>query len=153
MVISQIFSQESILIEALLSLLNKEQKHLISNDIEAIDNILDEKDNLLMRLQSAAVDRFKKLVGLGYSGNESGMQAWLESQTDFQSSNDWIVFQQNLVKVQELNRLNGTLISKHFNRNQQWIGHIQGAFQGNQSSEVLYNNVGQNPFATKKSLF
>jgi flagella synthesis protein FlgN len=148
-----IFTQESLLIEALLSVLIAEQKYLINNDIDAIDGVLLEKDSLLMRLQEAGALRLSALSGLGYPATESGMQAWLEVQTDVGVRDAWLQFQQDLAKAQELNRLNGTLISKHFNRNQQWIGHFQGAMAGDGASQELYTSVGQNPFSSKKTTF
>jgi flagella synthesis protein FlgN len=147
------FTSESLLIEALLSVLANEQMHLINNEIEAIDAVLAEKDSLLLRLQEAGAARLKVLGGNGYPASESGMQAWLDAQTDEQTHDAWTYFQQNLAKAQELNRLNGTLISKHFNRNQQWIGHFQGALAGDKAGEGLYTNFGQNPFAAKKTQF
>jgi len=148
-----IFTQESLLIEALLSILNTEQKYLIDNEIDPIDGVLAEKDAMLLRLQEAGALRLKALSGLGYPASESGMQAWLEAQTDAGVLDAWLQFQQNLAKAQELNRLNGTLISKHFNRNQQWIGHFQGAMAGDGASQELYTSVGQNPFSSKKTTF
>lgn len=150
MVNQHIFTQESLLIEALLSLLIAEQKYLINNEIDAIDNMLVEKDALLMRLQEAGVARLHALSGSGYAGTEAGMQAWLQAHQEIGIREAWRQFQQNLVKAQELNRLNGTLISKHFNRNQQWIGHFQGALAGDEASKELYSNAGQNPFSNKK---
>jgi flagellar biosynthesis protein FlgN len=127
------------LLDELLALLSREQAHLVKADVEAIEAILDEKSILLQRLNLAARARYDALAANGYEANEAGMDAWVQRNAKQNISQSWGKFQKALGQAKEMNRLNGVLISKHFNRNQELLNHLQG----NTSKDSVYGRDGQ----------
>ncbi|PKO46972.1 MAG: flagellar protein FlgN [Betaproteobacteria bacterium HGW-Betaproteobacteria-22] len=120
------FTQDAELLKQLLNLLEREQQHLIKADVDAVEAILDEKSVLLQQLNHAAKTRYATLAQNGFEANEAGMSAWIEKVNRPDVRRTWLNFQLSLAQAKELNRLNGTLISKHFNRNQELLNHLQG---------------------------
>ncbi len=133
------FTQDTLLVAELIALLEREQAHLVKADVDAIEAILEEKSLLLQRLNLAVKARYQLLQANGFSSNESGMSDWVEKQAKKDITTAWVIFQKSLAQAKELNRLNGTLISKHFNRNQELLNHLQGT---NDASSV-YGPDGQ----------
>ncbi|MCX7188780.1 MAG: flagellar protein FlgN, partial [Methylotenera sp.] len=68
-----------------------------------------------------------------------GMLAWLKHQAKPVINQQWLNFQKTLSQAKEMNRLNGVLINKHFNRNQQLLNHLQG----NSNAGDVYGKNGQ----------
>jgi flagella synthesis protein FlgN len=133
------FTQDTLLVTQLIALLEREQTHLVKADIDAIEAILEEKSLLLQRLNLAAKARYQLLQANGFSPNEAGMSEWVEKQAKKDITTAWVSFQKSLEQAKELNRLNGTLISKHFNRNQELLNYLQG----NNGSNSVYGPDGQ----------
>lgn len=133
------FTQDALLVAELIALLEREQTHLVKADVDAIEAILEEKSLLLQRLNLAAKARYQLLQTLGFSANEAGMSAWVEKQAKKDITTAWVNLQKSLAQAKELNRLNGTLISKHFNRNQELLNHLQG----NNDANSVYGPDGQ----------
>lgn len=133
------FTQDALLVAELIALLEREQAHLVKADVDAIEAILEEKSLLLQRLNLAAKARYQLLQTLGFSANEAGMSAWVEKQAKKDITTAWVNLQKSLAQAKELNRLNGTLISKHFNRNQELLNHLQG----NNDANSVYGPDGQ----------
>jgi len=125
--ITTLFEQDAKLLNELLFLLSREQVSLINADIDSIESMLDEKGNLLQRINASVQVRYKALFKAGFEPNENGMAAWVRKDTLPQQVEAWQNFQKTLEQAKELNRLNGQLINKHFNRNQQFINHLHGA--------------------------
>jgi len=125
--ISTLFEQDAKLLNELLFLLSREQISLVNADIDSIEAMLDEKGALLQRINASVQDRYKALFKAGYEPNENGMAAWVRKDTLPKQVEAWQSFQKTLDQAKEMNRLNGQLINKHFNRNQQFINHLQGA--------------------------
>jgi len=120
------FEQDALLVNQLLSDLQKEQAALVVSDIDAIEQLIDKRLVLLQQLSVAAKNRYDALAQQGFEANEKGMAQWLKAQAKPILNRAWETFQKALVQAKELNRLNGVLINKHFNRNQQVLGHLQG---------------------------
>lgn len=133
------FEQDTKLLDTLLILLSREQSHLVKADVESIEAILDEKSVLLQQLNLAARSRYDALAANGFDANEAGMDAWVQHQGKKNLSLSWAKFQKALTQAKELNRLNGVLISKHFNRNQELLNHLQG----NAGGDSVYGRDGQ----------
>lgn len=132
-------SQDALLVAELIALLEREQTHLVRADVDAIEAILEEKSLLLQRLNIAAKVRYQQLQTNGFPSNESGMSSWVEQQGKKEITTAWVDFQKSLAHAKELNRLNGILISKHFNRNQELLNHLQG----NNDASSVYGPDGQ----------
>jgi flagella synthesis protein FlgN len=133
------FTQDALLVSELITLLEREQAHLVKADVDAIEAVLEEKSLLLQRLNLVAKARYMLLQAHGFTSDESGMSAWLEKQAKKEITVAWANFQKSLAQAKELNRLNGTLISKHFNRNQELLNHLQG----NSDVNSVYGPDGQ----------
>jgi flagellar biosynthesis protein FlgN len=120
------FDKDAKLVRQLLEVLTREQSSLVLSDVDAIEAAMDEKSILLQDISIAANARYAALKANGFDANESGMTVWLESQNKPVLSESWIQFQKTISQAKEMNRLNGVLINKHFNRNQQLLNHLQG---------------------------
>jgi len=131
------FEQDAQLVIQLLKELQNEQAALIVSDIDAIEAIIDSRLVLLQQLSVAAKYRYDALAAHGFEPNENGMAKWLKVQGKPTLNKAWQTFQKSLVQAKEMNRLNGILISKHLNRNQQVLGQLQS---NNQQAEVYGKN-------------
>ncbi|MES1987542.1 MAG: flagellar protein FlgN [Pseudomonadota bacterium] len=121
------FEQDAKLVSNLLEVLTREQSSLVLSDIDAIEAVMEEKSVLLQNISLTANTRYAALAAGGFAPNESGMTAWLKSQTKATLAESWERFQKSISQAKEMNRLNGILINKHFNRNQQLLNHLQGS--------------------------
>ena len=83
--------------------------------------------------------RYALLAASGLEANESGMIDWLKRQAKSALNESWERFQKSIIQAKEMNRLNGMLINKHFNRNQQLLNHLQG----NSANGSVYGKNGQ----------
>ncbi|MDP2229580.1 flagella synthesis protein FlgN [Methylotenera sp.] len=133
------FEQDAQLVNNLLELLTREQSSLVMVDVDAIEALMEEKSELLQHINTAAKSRYAALAASGFEQNESGMTAWLKSQAKPALNTAWDKFQKSISQAKEMNRMNGMLISKHFNRNQQLLNHLQG----NSGAGDVYSKSGQ----------
>lgn len=131
------FDEDVRLMREFSKLLEREQESLIANNAAEIEEVVSVKASLLQQINETAKKRYAKLVALHFEANENGMVAWVINQADPQVKKRWESFQQLLMKSKETNRLNGLLITKHFNRNRQILQGLQNAFK---SDEVYGRN-------------
>ncbi|CAG0988631.1 hypothetical protein MTYP_02158 [Methylophilaceae bacterium] len=118
--------KESRAVNRLAEILEQEQSYLISAEMDQMQTLLDEKSRLLQDLSRSSQERYQWLSKAGYAANETGMSDWLKQQSKDALQSAWLTMQQTLVKIKELNRINGMLIHKHFTRNQQLLNTLQG---------------------------
>lgn len=133
------FEEDARLMGKFLQLLEREQKSLITNNVNEVELIVSEKAILLQQINEAAKKRYALLAKHHFEANENGMVAWVIEQVDAKLKKRWDAFQQLLFKAKEANRLNGMLINKHFNRNRQILQGLQNAMKTNQ----VYGRNGQ----------
>ncbi len=133
------FEQDAQLAKDLLATIRSEQTALVKADIDAIEALLDEKSEVLQRMNVVVLNRYEALAANGFEPNEVGMSEWLKQQARPALNEAWAVFKKTLIQAKELNRLNGMLINKHFNLNQQLLNHLQG----NSSTSDVYGRNGQ----------
>ena len=133
------FEQDIQLADELLALLAREQTNLVMMKLEAIEAMLSEKAELLQRISLTAKKRYDILALNHFEANESGMLDWLKQQGSPTDNVKWLNFQKVLTQAKEMNRLNGMLINKHFNRNQQLLNTLQG----NSNAGSVYGRDGQ----------
>ena len=119
------FEQDAQLVIQLLKDLQNEQAALVVSDIDTIETLIDNRLVLLQQLSVAARYRYDALAAQGYEANENGMAKWLKVQGKPALDKAWLNFQKSLIQAKEMNRLNGILISKHFNRNQQVLNQLK----------------------------
>lgn len=124
------FSVEAQLAIKLLGLLESEQSVLLSSKVDAMEKLLEDKFQLLNELSSNTQKRYQMLAGKGYDANETGMKKWLAEQNETSLLMAWSGFQETLSRSKETNRVNGILVTKQFNRNQQMLIALQGSTNG-----------------------
>lgn len=132
------FEQDAQLATQLLATIRNEQSALLKADIAAIELLLDEKSNVLQRMNAVVLSRYEALAANGYEPNEIGMAAWLKAEAKPALNDAWMMMKKTLIQAKELNRLNGILISKQFNLNKQLLSHLQGSTGGD-----VYGRNGQ----------
>lgn len=133
------FEKDAALVSQLLNDLQSEQSALVSADLDAIEQMVDKRVELLQALGAAANSRYDALAAAGFEPNEQGMSAWLKKQSSTVLEQAWVSFQQKLVQAKELNRLNGILINKNFQRNQEKLD----ALNGKSAAPQFYGKNGQ----------
>jgi flagella synthesis protein FlgN len=133
------FEHDAQLVNKLLKVLSREQSSLVIADVDAIEVLMEEKSELLQLINIAVNKRYATLAAKGFESNEMGMIAWLKEQANPTTNEKWQNFQKSLSQAKEMNRLNGMLINKHFNRNQQLLNHLQG----NSGQADVYAKNGQ----------
>lgn len=120
------FDAEAKLAVKLLSLLENEQTVLLNFQIDMMEHLLEVKSELLNELGNETRKRYQALADNGFEANESGMKNWLRRHTDVALQAAWMLFQDTLSHSKEANRVNGILVTKHFNRNQQMLNVLHG---------------------------
>jgi flagella synthesis protein FlgN len=133
------FEQDAQLAKELLATIRSEQTALVKADIDAIEAILDKKSGVLQRMNVVVLNRYEALAANGFEPNEAGMSEWLKRQAKPALSEAWAVLKKTLIQAKELNRLNGMLINRQFNLNQQLLNHLQG----NSGASDVYGRNGQ----------
>jgi flagellar biosynthesis protein FlgN len=133
------FEQDAQLAKELLATIRSEQTALVKADIDAIEAILDKKSGVLQRMNVVVLNRYEALAANGFEPNEAGMGEWLKRQAKPALSEAWAALKKNLIQAKELNRLNGMLINRQFNLNQQLLNHLQG----NSGASDVYGRNGQ----------
>lgn len=126
------FSAEAQLVSQLLGLLENEQAVLVGAEVEAMEQLLERKSQLIQQITLASQQRYQALAAHGFEASESGMQQWLQQQVDAGVGKSWAEFQHMLARSKETNRVNGLLINKHFSRNQQLLGVLQNTHKTGQ---------------------
>lgn len=133
------FANDAALVAVLCEDLMAEQAALIAADLTRMEAMLEKRGPLLQSLAAAAKQRYDALAALGFEASENGMAAWLQQQADDKLNQAWIHFQKQLAQSKELNRLNGLLIHKHFQQNQEKLD----VLTGNTASQQFYGKNGQ----------
>lgn len=122
------FEQDAKLIDLMLTLLKREQTDLVHANIGSIENLMDEKSEILQAINLSTNVRHDALRKLGLPANEEGMETWVRQQNKSSLTATWQAFQKTVGQAKEMNRLNGILINKHFSRNQQLLNQLQGNY-------------------------
>ena len=133
------FQTEFKLVQTLVNLLEREQKTLVNHDIADIEILMDEKAQVLQKINAASQLRYRALQAESFSPDEAGMNTFIRVSVDEEMNAAWLNFQRELTVAKELNRVNGVLISRHFNRNRDRLNDLQG----NHSSSTIYGANGQ----------
>ncbi|MEZ0231358.1 MAG: flagella synthesis protein FlgN [Methylophilaceae bacterium] len=127
-----LFKKDIELADALVAILAREQTNLVRVDIDVIEELLEEKAVLLQKINDVAKSRYQMLAMQNFEASEAGMTAWIAKQKDAQIDLAWSNFQKTLTQAKEMNRVNGVLISKHFNNNRAKLNVLQNVNTGSQ---------------------
>jgi flagella synthesis protein FlgN len=122
---------------SLLKLLEQEQACLVEGDVEGLSRLTGEKSGLVAKMTELARRRHRTLAAGGFTADESGMKAWLETAGGSHAS--WTALLDTAQKAKELNRTNGLMIGQQMARNQAALNILQG----NQQGSAIYGPNGQ----------
>ncbi len=127
------------LMEQFLGLVIKEQSILASNDIDALENLLQVKSDLISELLIASNNRLSSLVKLGFPDKNSSMALLIKQSSDAPLEQYW----QQLINIgtqaDEINKNNGYIVNGLFSTNQNTLAFLQG-----KNINVLYGPDGHN---------
>jgi flagella synthesis protein FlgN len=132
---------EQTLIATLLKLMKQEQQCLVNADTDGLTAITPQKSQLINQMSQLSSLRLQALGAAGFAAREAGMDAWLAGSPDPAAATLW---QELLVltrEAKELNRVNGMLINKQMNYNQNLINAMRTPAQGADNS--FYGPSGQ----------
>ena len=132
-------SVELALAEKLFSILKKEEKSLINNDLSQLEIITSEKTQLISEYLLTREARWKKLSLLDVNLKESEFDKWILSQKNELLHDIWSKLNQVLTDSQQINRTNGLIIHQLSSKNQRAIAILLGQ----SDSEGLYGSSGQ----------
>ena len=132
-------SVELALAEKLLSILKKEEKSLINNDLSQLEIITSEKTQLISEYLLTREARWKKLSLLDVNLKEDEFNTWILSQKNELLHDIWSKLNQVLTDSQQMNRTNGLIIHQLSSKNQRAIAILLGQSE----SEGLYGSSGQ----------
>ncbi len=115
--------QEQQAARTLIDLLQQEQALLISADIEGLTMVTERKGPVIALMSELATKRHRLLAAAGHPASEAGMQAWIDARAAGKLAQSaavsaWTGLLAMARQAQEINRINGVLISSHMARNQ-----------------------------------
>ncbi len=128
---------EATVLQSLLLLLQQEQACLVDGDIDRQAGLLEAKAGCVAELSRLADQRHGALKSLGFSASEAGMQQWL-AQAQVPVLHGWHALLSRVRDADELNRVNGLLLSQLQARNRQALAAL-----GLGASSGLYGASGQ----------
>jgi flagella synthesis protein FlgN len=124
-------AQEVIALNRLHVLLQTEQKALVEGAVDSLPDLIQSKANLISEITVLADARHQSLVAFGMEASEDSMQSWVDANANDAAKQQWSGLLALAKEVKELNRLNGVLINKHTQTNQQMMGLFSGMVGNN----------------------
>jgi flagella synthesis protein FlgN len=119
-------AQEFIALNRLFGLLQSEQTALVEGAVDTLPELFQSKANLISEITVFADARHQSLVALGMEASEDSMQSWIDANGSDTDKQQWGELLALAKEVKELNRLNGVLITKHTQTNQQMMSLFSG---------------------------
>lgn len=115
--------QEQQAARTLIDLLQQEQALLIGADIEGLTMVTERKGPVIAQMSELAIKRHRLLATAGHAASEAGMRTWIDARTTGKLTQSaavsaWTALLAMARQAQEINRINGVLISSHMARNQ-----------------------------------
>jgi flagellar biosynthesis/type III secretory pathway chaperone len=132
-------SVELELAEKLFSILEKEEKSLINNDLNQLEAITAEKTQLISEYLLTRDTRWKKLSSVDVNLKEGEFEKWILSQKNESLHGIWSKLSQVLTNSQQINRTNGLIIHQLSSKNQRALAILLGQSE----SDGLYGSSGQ----------
>ena len=126
-------------LRSLVTLLDTEQQALIDGDTEQLLVLSDSKTRAVHELNKLANERKNYLLAFSAEIKDRGIVAWLQSHLAG-SLPAWQDIQQLVEKMQNLNRINGSLIQTKLRHNQQALSVLLNVTN---SAQGLYGADGQ----------
>ena len=127
------------IMEQFLGLVIKEQSILASNDIDALEDLLQVKSELMSALLIVNNNRLSSLAKLGFPDNNASMAHLIKQSSNVLLEQYW----QQLINIgtqaDEINKNNGYIVNGLFSTNQNTLAFLQG-----KNMNVLYGPDGHN---------
>lgn len=127
------------LMEQFLGLVIQEQSILASNDIDALEDLLQVKSELMSALLIVNNNRLSSLAKLGFPDKNSSMALLIKQSSNVLLEQYW----QQLINIgtqaDEINKNNGYIVNGLFSTNQNTLAFLQG-----KNMNVLYGPDGHN---------
>lgn len=134
--------EASSLLEQLSALLREEREVLAQSDAAQTHAVVERKSELLNQLQQNTLQRNQLLVSSGYSADELGTQAFLNSLPQNLSRDltvKWQALEAKLEDCKQENLVNGKII----HRSRQQVNLLLNLLQGNPDGGSIYTDAGQ----------
>jgi flagella synthesis protein FlgN len=127
----------------LQELLQEEQTALVNGAVDSLPELIRAKGFLIPEITALADGRHQLLVAAGLSASEDGMQNWIDSESTAEEQQSWSELLTLAKSVKEMNRVNGVLINKQTQTNQQMMRLLRGKI-----SNTFYGPDGQSSMKT-----
>ncbi len=124
--LSQAITAESRILKTFISVLEEEQKLLISGNADAVLPLLEQKTGLVAELGSAGKQRDAALSTLGVSTTREGTEAFF-AKADTALQAEWAELLTLAQSANRLNTTNGKLINTRLQHNQQALAVLMNA--------------------------
>lgn len=137
----------------LQSLMQLERGYIEQRDLEALNNLLVEKAELLSSIEENELKRRKSLIPGEFDPSPEGYRAYiatLEPDLAKQCHEYFELLQTELLKCKELNTVNGIVVNRSQRRNRQTLDILKGKPAQNElytKSGVASNSSGSNPIS------
>jgi flagella synthesis protein FlgN len=142
---AQSLAEEFIAMSRLQGLLQTEQKALTDGAVDTLPELIRAKGFLISEITVLADARHQHLVALGMEASEDSMQSWVEASADGAEKQQWVDLLALARDVKELNRLNGIMINKQTQINQQMLSLFEGEVGNSFYGPDGQSNVKTNP--------
>jgi flagella synthesis protein FlgN len=129
-------------------LLQQEQTALTQGAADCLPELIRAKGFLISEMTILADARHQLLVAAGLTASEDSMQSWIDSAATPAQQQSWSDLLALAKTVKELNRLNGILINKQTQTNQQLMRLFEGKTGNN-----FYGPDGQSSVRTSTRKF
>lgn len=110
---------EHTLMSTMRKLLKQEQAVLVSADGDSLTAITAQKSQLVAQLAQLAGQRHQALAAAGFPPQETAMDDFLAQAGDGEARSLWLDLLALTREAKEFNRVNGMLINKQYQNNQQ----------------------------------
>lgn len=115
----------------LQELLQAEQKTLTDGNVDLLPELVSGKARIISEITVLADGRHQALVAIGMEASENSMQGWVDANGNDAEKQQWSSLLALASDVKELNRLNGVLINRHTQTNQQMMSLFNGLVGNN----------------------
>lgn len=135
----QMIAQDTQSATALKTLLLRERELLERREHDELPSIIEKKDLLLNAIAQSAMQRKNTLNALGLRADSRGWQELLSTQNQLAvAKSPWQQLQSLFEECQELNEINGKMIS----RSKQTLSKLLSLVRGQTAAPQLYNQTG-----------
>ncbi|MDY7537993.1 flagellar protein FlgN [Undibacterium sp. RTI2.1] len=147
--LNQCLEDEVVEMTSLSELLKLEQAALVEARVNDLIDLTKNKSLIIAKVSELEKLRASSLKELGFTSDNSGMQALLEkAPAEVETSNYWKTLLTISEQAQENNRTNGILINRQFTRNQNALNILQqnnpaGSMYGPNGQSTVKNMTGR----------